>query len=444
LPKSLQDDLRFAVFRPNLRRHRLFSLVETMNTCTARAMCCDAMDYTLMQTCEDLFVAGGPCSKAFCLIQGEMTYTQHPQSSPTVSVTSESVEVGSWLCEAALWVHWIHVGQAKCSIACQLLVVDSDHLLQTLKKHQLVQQLSHRYCIEFHKRVCAARPPLQTWPTDLCVPQADFQHIAVCLPKNVRAAIGLHVLTGPDMGYKLQQELLSGKASLVPGSDTRAQRIVYVIAFQMTREDGRVLVQLGTSERDDEEVRPTCQLPGGKYSPDVASDVAAQELLDTKMAPLSGNLDVVRSRREVDESTSHQHDMTTKYIRTVYFLNFRRVGHRADRPLWKFMSIVHSVSKDTDIEDTSKWDMFTIEHNERTTWYAWLTSEEVQTLGVGSTKSDKFLKELLTSMLKRGKVSYYVLAQDGESEFELDMSQEMEELSAAGDDDTCKTEGAGL
>ena len=52
---------------------------------------------------------------------------------------------------------------------------------------------------------------------------------------------------------------------------------------------------------------PTCTLPGGKYRPDDDVDEAAQRVLETKLAPLSGNFRVIRSRREEGENTSLRH-----------------------------------------------------------------------------------------------------------------------------------------
>lgn len=100
LPRALQDDLRVAVFRPHLDRHRMFSVLETLNAGTARELCCEAMEFVLPQADEMLFMPGATSDKAFCIVQGEMLYVQDPNTAPVSQVTSDTVPEGTWLCEA--------------------------------------------------------------------------------------------------------------------------------------------------------------------------------------------------------------------------------------------------------------------------------------------------------------------------------------------------------
>ena len=216
MPKSLKQQLRYAVFKPTLDRHRFFSTVETLHASTTRELCDEAVEFTLLRAEEDLFVPGGEGDASFCTMEGDMVYLQDPNTSPAMGFTRDLVKVGSWMCEAALWVHWTHVGRATSVHPCKILVVHAEPLIRNLKKHRLVQQFSRGYSNQFYKCVCASRPPLNKWPTDLFVANTDFSEMVVALPQDIRTAIGLHVLENRGEGDKLQNEVLQGTSSLVP------------------------------------------------------------------------------------------------------------------------------------------------------------------------------------------------------------------------------------
>jgi len=296
-------------------------------------------------------------------------------------------------------VHWIHVGRATCLKSCQLLAIDAQHLISLLKKHRLVQQFSHGYATEFYNSVCVAKPPHSIWPTDLGVPNCDFFDIVVSLPQDIRTAIGLHVLEGPSGLKQLRHEVLNGTSSLVPSNVGNPQRVVLVVAFHIERDDGRMLVQLGQREEHDP-IIALCMLPGAKYSSDDGVDTVAKRVLDTKLAPLSANVDVVRSRRETSEYTSLRHGVHTKYVRTIFHASMCRPR----TALWGSQNAMNKVPsvlrwKKTNSMDPSKWDVFTIDHSRRTTMYAWLTKDEFRQLGDRSCRqSELFLQQMLSAI----------------------------------------------
>lgn len=433
LPNSMKDELRYAVFQANLQKHKFFTAVAAIDSVSARVLCCDSLNYHLMQSGDDLFTAGITGEHAYCLVSGDMKYFQDPRTSPVFAKKVEMVRENSWLSEATLWVEWIHVGRAFSLTACQVLTVAAESLIRTLKKHRLVQQFSFAYSTEYHRRLCDAKPPFHTWPTDLSVPGTDFSEILFSIPQDIRSAMGLHVVT-PNLRQDLREEVLQGTSSMVPSGNGQPQRVVLVIAFHITRDDGRVLFQLGIREEEGG-VFPSCTLPGGKYRPDDDVDEAAQRVLETKLAPLSGNLRVIRSRREEDENTSLRHGMLTKYVRTVYFASMYRPG----MPLWRLAhqaqhsllsTVPHLLSSSPKTFDTTQWDIFAIEHNQRTTVYAWLTQEEFRLLGARDQEIEDFLSELMLSLLsgsvKEAEKSPDKTDSDRESTTDRDSAQDMD------------------
>eukprot|EP00971_Amphidinium_carterae_P314111 6243499-Amphidinium_carterae.2 len=45
-------------------------------------------------------------------VKGLLAYTQEPDSAPVENAHTIAVKAGRWICEAALWSQWIHVGTA--------------------------------------------------------------------------------------------------------------------------------------------------------------------------------------------------------------------------------------------------------------------------------------------------------------------------------------------
>merc|ERR1719284_2224495 len=80
----------------------------------------------ILQQGDDLFQPGDECSRAFFFSHGHLHYSQDPDTSVVAIVTGQRVKESSWLCEAALWMQWIHVGRAQAIEHCRLLTLDSD------------------------------------------------------------------------------------------------------------------------------------------------------------------------------------------------------------------------------------------------------------------------------------------------------------------------------
>ena len=58
-----------------------------------------------------LFKAGVEANKAYVATHGTRNYTMDPVTSTIPQLATFQVGVDSWLCEAVLWPHWIHMGK---------------------------------------------------------------------------------------------------------------------------------------------------------------------------------------------------------------------------------------------------------------------------------------------------------------------------------------------
>ena len=100
LTNSMKDELRYAVFQANLQKHKFFTAVAAIDSVSARVLCCDSLNYHLMQSGDDLFTAGITGEHAYCLVSGDMKYFQDPRTSPVFAKKVEMVKENSWLSEA--------------------------------------------------------------------------------------------------------------------------------------------------------------------------------------------------------------------------------------------------------------------------------------------------------------------------------------------------------
>merc|ERR1712176_1609737 len=98
---------------------------------------------------------------------------------------------------------------------------------------------------------------------------------------------------------KLLEEVENGKSSVMVNGHGEVERVVSVVALHVEDDSGRLLVQLGKWEAN--KLNPACQLPGAKQERDELTFDAVRRVLETKVAPLAGLVEVVKAEREVSE-----------------------------------------------------------------------------------------------------------------------------------------------
>merc|ERR1719210_2537913 len=81
---------------------------------------------------DELIVGGTFGQEAYHMAAGRLVYTQKPGESNVEHLTTTIVQPGSWLCEAALWSYWLHVGTLQAERRCRLLAIDAEKLIVVL------------------------------------------------------------------------------------------------------------------------------------------------------------------------------------------------------------------------------------------------------------------------------------------------------------------------
>jgi len=332
LSSSMLQDLRLEIFRKYVNTHPLFRLWASLDYLVVTRLCSDSMDLTFQRKNDHLFQAGFHAEHMFFLVCGQLSYVQAPgffegEARPI------TVDKETWLCEAALWSDWIHVGKAEATMGSQTLRVSAEGVVRALDTHHLVHKVSREYCHQFHKRLTSALPPVASFPNDLHVPFTDFTDIVVSMKKSTQVTVGLHALTVAYLYLsrpwhvargrvsfqleisKLKHEIMNGESAVMLNGQGALERVVSVVALRIEREDGCILCQLWKM-LNQYLPQPCCQLPGGKQKAGETSGDAVMRILSTKLSPLHLVVEVGKSVCQPEWKDSKAYGVRTKYMRT--------------------------------------------------------------------------------------------------------------------------------
>merc|ERR1712136_511298 len=179
------------------------------------------------------------------------------------------VSLDTWLCEAALLMHWVHVGSAVAQSTGQLILVKADILIDVIKRHRLVRDFALAYGTVFHEQINNTIHPNAL--TDLVVPGATFDTLIQRLSwdaKNIvqKAALSrelartVHRTPYRYALHTLQEEVINGRGLLYVSSKDELRRVVDVtMSCVWSADDKMFLAVLGSIENGQAVVG--CRLP---------------------------------------------------------------------------------------------------------------------------------------------------------------------------------------
>jgi len=336
LSSAMKLEIRCEMFKSHLDCHPFFRLVAQVDLASIQNVCVECVEFKHLINEDDLFSPGSDATEAFLLISGFLNYAQDPESSVVEERTSCDVHPGVWICEAALWVHWSHVGKLEAVTASQLLVIDAERLVVLLQKHRFVRMVMHAYARAFHSRLMASAPPQQKWPTDIGVEPGlvaeDYGEIVVSMPQDVQifiSKITLAMLQGRSFGSQqrlelLEDELNNGKCALIQnGASGEVERLAVIVVLRLKQRDGRIFVRLGGWRGSKLEV--SCALPVAEQRQNESPDATIQRILRSDFHFLQGDAEFQCTRHDWESSMSGTYHMRTRYFRNIICARFTGV-----------------------------------------------------------------------------------------------------------------------
>jgi hypothetical protein len=367
LPLSLRVALELELCRPHLDLNPYFNFVLAVDDATAEELCHNCAEFFMLGKKDTLFLPGVGAVGIFFVTRGALGYTsgaQRPTKSRVmspgatemvskattmVSQSSEPVQQGQWLSEAALWCDWRHVGTAEVDRApcCEILRIGADSLMRFMRSRRgAVGQLSWAYARSFHALLSASlnsRMHKAGRPTDLRLPfTAD--EVTSNLPVGARAFVGCVALRElrrslssvrgmahgsvawiregywPDV-ERLREDVECGTSALVLSRASKfgVQRVVTMVALQLFREDGRVLVALKKQDaRGGEGEGAEAKLPGLRQMDGEFPEQCYQRLLDDYFGAMAPGIVLEGTERQSDERMEEDLGVTTRFIKVVF------------------------------------------------------------------------------------------------------------------------------
>mmetsp|Transcript_59979 Transcript_59979/g.111243 ORF Transcript_59979/g.111243 Transcript_59979/m.111243 type:complete len:949 (-) Transcript_59979:65-2911(-) len=317
LSNALRDELLREVRVPHLFSHSIFALWAKMDKRGFHSFCHLGVQFFFLPAREVLFEPLQDGNEAYLVVSGLLRYGQEALS---WEHPSEELVNGTWLCEAALWSSWVHVGKAEAISASELLVVSSDALMNEFGRDHPACHLLKSYGRSYHQRILSAVPPYAPWPTDIRI---AFTEVSDLLGPHVgigmlQSALGTGVLhMSKQAEQELIQELLEEKCALTSLEDGSLQRIVSVVALKVKDRDGNIFVELGKC--DAKGIRKAaCVLPGGKRAMNEVPQVAMQRVLDKRLPCLQGTIVLEGTNTLTETKASQNFNMTTVYTKLLH------------------------------------------------------------------------------------------------------------------------------
>lgn len=333
LSADLHEELRYVFFHRSLTSHVAFRSWSRINESYLRDLCVHSVHFHYLFQDDEVFKEGLDAEHAYHLVSGDLRYRLMAIFRDVGDVWRngqfQSLSEETWLAEVALWVHWIHVGTATAFSACVLVNIDVDQFWRTMMNHLLIHHIATQYGALVHRCVVEAKPP--RYVTDLEVPGATTDEIFSEMDRRTRQLLSLHALRVASQSYlwprrppfstaQIQRDILERGTLLVLEDKGELSRVVKLVAFHVEDDRGRLLVEIGEVEASGG-VLADSQIPSVLLAPREAPEDVWQRFFEGPLTNIDIEVKYTRSvcDCQVEESSSTNHGVRMKYLRTVMF-----------------------------------------------------------------------------------------------------------------------------
>jgi len=339
-PKALQESLWHFRCMKQMSDHVLWNAMNRFDSGSIHVVCYRSIVETKSDKEDLLFEDGAAGDCMYFVSAGNLKYrpgelaaeADLPDVHPRLSV-----KPGGWCSEPALWTDWSHVGTMEAVSTCETLQITSTRLMKALDRMPEILEITSDYCRAFH-RYLEDSVRLSDLPD--VVDYHELMH-GLSITSRVKFADPLIQKLRSRTFFSqravdlLQAEVADGKCNMTyVGS--QMVRTVFVVALRIQRapHDRRVLVKVGEVLRENGDVIPYCVLPGIKRSGQRCSKEVVDQLLETELLELSGQIEVdytVPPEQVPIIQTSDQYHIRTRYLRTTFSACL--AGEEADKGL---------------------------------------------------------------------------------------------------------------
>lgn len=137
LPQRLWVQLRYDIFAGCLKSHPLFAKVDELHRPLLLEICMDAVHEQVLVSDSDLFLRGAVASKMFFVRRGALYLSDEVEMAHGIpEMLPFEVLENEWICEAALWIKWVHQLTSRAGkFDTILLSISADDFSRVAKEH---------------------------------------------------------------------------------------------------------------------------------------------------------------------------------------------------------------------------------------------------------------------------------------------------------------------
>mmetsp|Transcript_43155 Transcript_43155/g.101411 ORF Transcript_43155/g.101411 Transcript_43155/m.101411 type:complete len:1008 (-) Transcript_43155:68-3091(-) len=322
ISSSLSLELARETVLPHVLRHRLFETWENLSSEASNVFCREAVRFLFVAEGDDVFLPLHLSHHAYFLFKGVLQYEQRPDWSKVRETSQEDIPAPHWMCEASLWVNWVHVGKCQAAEQCSLLKVSAEAVEELVKQYSLIGDVTRHYARNFHERLISARPPHSDFPSDVHVPLTEAAELL--LPQVdvglVREALASGRLND-DQGKLLIDELEKDECSLDRSHTGELKRVVTLVVVHVADNCGKTLIQIGKRDQKGK-IKANVLYPAIKRQKGELPQAALKRLMNEQLRAFRGKIQVVETNNPPNDiKESEQLGMMTQYTRLEYTLS---------------------------------------------------------------------------------------------------------------------------
>jgi len=343
LSDTLRKRLRQEVFSPYMAWHPLFSLWSYTDPGIIRVLCGHGdVCFQCLSPGDSLFLRDTEAVTAYLCLRGHMSYSLEyyvsAHDDPDNAISSVPVEEGRWLCEAALWLEFLHPGGIEAICVCEFVAIPFHGILRTIASHPLAQELVLPWAVAFQNLLsqCTLEEAgLDPTALDLYTPmgavilslaETQRRNIGSCVIKQLEQSSLLRtrtarLLQGQRKGAaELQEEVRADKSILFVDGPNNFYRTVSVLALRIrVRESDKILVQIakrGTGGKQSSWL-VSVALPGTKMKTGADAFSIAESFVQDTLTPLTAAVQMDEVSIVTEENISTSYGVKSQYIRSI-------------------------------------------------------------------------------------------------------------------------------
>jgi len=150
LSEPLAMELKAAVVGPVLRVHHFFSSYESVGNRALVVVCTTATTQNFVSIGDVLFTTGETATRMFFVGNGAIIYSRETVD---MSEAATVLKTGQWICEMAIWLHWVHQGELRAASHGSIVALDAEGFASATAQHKAAYLYAQAYAAMYKEHL---------------------------------------------------------------------------------------------------------------------------------------------------------------------------------------------------------------------------------------------------------------------------------------------------